>query len=128
MLNDKQFLGEVRKAVHSKKTTVVISPIVILEYGFYQKLHGKLHQFKKLMKELRIGIVNISAKDAFAAIKHSLLYKDDSRGPYYYFRDAMIAAQSERLKIPVITNNKQNFKGLPNKMKMTSKEIISSLE
>jgi predicted nucleic acid-binding protein len=124
VLNDKEFMVAVRKAVHSGRLSVVTSPIVILEYGFYQRLHGKLQKFQRLIQELQMGIVSISGKDALIAVKHSMEYKEDPRGPYYFFRDALIAATSERLKIPLVTNNVENFKGLPAKMKMTSQEAV----
>jgi len=126
--NSKQMLTELRSAVLAQKITILTSPIVILEYGFYQALHNKTNKFRRLLQELKIQIISTTKKDSFIAIKHSMAYKDDPRGPSYFFRDSLIAALSERLQIPVITNNTNNFKGLPLNLRMTTNEALQFLQ
>ena len=126
-LNDKQLLSLLRSKVSKKELKIILSPIVILEYGFFQELHNKRPQFLRLLKILKVEIEPIKKIDAIIAIKHCLIYKDDSKGPENYFRDALIASLSERLQITLITNNINNFKGLPVHLKLTSKEAIETL-
>lgn len=114
-----------RSLVGKKQLEIVISPIVLLEYGYFQELHNKRHQFLRLLKTLRVGIEPIRKVDAIIAIKHSLIYKDDAKGPNHYFRDSLIASLSERLEVPVVTNNTNNFKGLPQKLKITTTQFVS---
>jgi predicted nucleic acid-binding protein len=57
-----------------------------------------------------------------------MIYKNDNRGPMYYFRDSLIAALSERLQTPLITNNTRNFKGLPQSFKFTSNQAYDLIQ
>jgi len=130
IFNDKTLMSIFYKKTFDHKLNLLISPITLLEYGFYQELHNKRTQFLKLIKVLKIQVKTINKSDAIRAIRHSMIYKDDNRGPMYYFRDSLIAALSERLEIPLITNNTRNFKGLQSKLKLTSKhafDLINSL-
>jgi predicted nucleic acid-binding protein len=100
----------------------------LLEYGFFQELHDKRRKFLKLIEVLKMEVKVINRTDAIRAIKHSMFYKDDKRGPMYYFRDSLIAALSERLQIPLITNNTKNFKGLNQNLKLTSTQAYEVIK
>ena len=126
-LNNRALLHILRSSVKTNKCEVLISPIVGLEYGYFQYLHGKLGKFKLLTKELKLRVIPIVGKDVFGAIKHALIQKDDTGGATQYFRDSLIAAQSERLQIPVVTHNIKDFRGLPGDLLKTPEEIIKLL-
>jgi predicted nucleic acid-binding protein len=122
IFNEKKIMSILREKISNHKMKIVISPITLLEYGLYQELHNKRGKFLKLVKVLKMEVEPINKSDAIRAIKHSMIYKDDERGPMYYFRDSLIAALSERLQAPLITNNTKNFKGLQQSLKLTSKQ------
>lgn len=126
--NNKALLVLLRTLVDKKELKIIMSPIVLLEYGFYQELRRKRQQFLQLLNILQIEIEPVKKNDAILAIKHSIMYKDDEKGPQYYFRDALIAALSERLEIPVLTNNTNNFKGLPATLKKNPEEFIKQYD
>ncbi len=114
--------------ISKNKMKIIISPITLLEYGFYQELHNKREKFLKLVKILKIEVSSLNKSDAIRAIRHSMIYKDDNRGSMYYFRDSLIAALSERLQTPLITNNTRNFKGLPSSFKLTAKQAYEVIQ
>ena len=77
---------------------------------------------------MNIKVVKIGYKESILAVKYAAIYKGDPHGPSYFFRDALIAASAETFQYPLITNNINNFKGLPHNLKVTSLEAIKYLK
>ena len=52
IFNEKKIMNILRDKISKNKMKIIISPITLLEYGFYQELHDKREKFLKLVNKL----------------------------------------------------------------------------
>lgn len=120
--NNKFLLKKVK--VHSHKGTVqaFVNPVIYLELGFIFRVRHKYHVFKKVLEESAIKCAPLTAGTAEQSSQLAISFKDDPRGPQYFFRDCLIGATALENELVLITDNKEDFPYLTNKW--TPQEFI----
>ncbi len=123
--NNKSLLKQVK--IHSFRGTIqaFVNPIIYLELGFIFRVRQKYYVFRKVLEESSITCAPLTISSADQASQLAITFKDDPRGPQYYFRDCLIGATALENDLILITNNKKDFPFLSDKL--SPQEFITTL-
>ena len=112
----RQLLKVLKEHVQEQETQVFVNSVIYLELGFIFLLRQKYYVFEQLLRALDARCRPITENTARIAIKNAVVFKDDSRGAQYFFRDCLIGACAKENGFLLITNNTKDFPYLDNKI------------
>lgn len=112
----KPLLKALKGQVQEKESQIFVNSVIYLELGFIFFLRQKYQLFEQLLDALDAKCWPVTEKTAQIAVKNAILFKDDPRGPQYYFRDCLIGACAKEKDLLLITKNKKDFPYLDHKM------------
>ena len=115
VFNDSAILRKLREEVEKGATSVFVNAIVYLELGFIFQVRNRMRVFSKLFTELKIYCFSITKETAELGITIAERFKDDPRGPQYFFRDSFIAATVKLENLVLITKNIVDFPSINSK-------------